>query len=288
VTGRESIRYGWCSVARASSDPRRVASLSEAWHGAFWEQGERMDRQQNPQPWTARAGTAPVIVASAPVEARAAFITRTYLHLLLAIVAFTMLEVLWFVTPVANGVFRAMSTSRFVQLAMIGAFIGVGYLADRWARTSTSKGMQYAGLGLFVAAESVLFLPLIGTALMLGAQGEPGILSKAAVITLMMFSSLTGVVFVTRKDFSFLRGVLLFGGLAALGLVVVSLLFGFSLGMFFSYAMVVLACGYILYDTSNVMLHYRTNQHVAAALALFASVMLLFWYVLRILIDRRR
>jgi FtsH-binding integral membrane protein len=52
--------------------------------------------------------------------------------------------------------------------------------------------------------------------------------------------------------------------------------------------MIALACGYILYDTSNVMQRYRTNQHVAAALALFAAVMLLFWYVLRILLDKRR
>jgi FtsH-binding integral membrane protein len=99
---------------------------------------------------------------------------------------------------------------------------------------------------------------------------------------------LTGIVFVTRKDFSFMRGALMLAGLSAFGLAVLSMLFGFSLGLFFSYAMVALACGYILYDTSNVMLHYRTNQHVAAALALFAAVMLLFWYVLRILIARRR
>ena len=66
------------------------------------------------------------------------------------------------------------------------------------------------------------------------------------------------------------------------------MLFGFTLGIMFSYVMVALACGYILYDTSNVMQHYRTSQHVAASLALFASVMLLFWYVLRIVMDKRR
>jgi FtsH-binding integral membrane protein len=99
---------------------------------------------------------------------------------------------------------------------------------------------------------------------------------------------LTGIVFVTRKDFVFLRSALMFGGLAAFGLCIVSLLFGFTLGLFFSYTMVALACGYILYDTSNVMLRYRTNQHVAASLALFAAVMLLFWYVLRIFLSRRR
>lgn len=245
-----------------------------------------MDTQSNRSSWSVQ--TARDAAGAAPADARAAFITRTYLHLLGAIVAFILLEVLWFSTPVAGWLFAAMAKGRGVQLLMLVAFIGVGYLADRWARASTSPGMQYAGLGIFVFAESVLFVPLIGMALMLGAQGEPGILSKAALISLMMFASLTGVVFVTRKDFSFLRGILMFGGLAAIGLLLFSMLFGFSLGMFFSYAMVALACGYVLYDTSNVLLHYRTNQHVAAALALFASVMLLFWYVLRILIDRRR
>jgi hypothetical protein len=85
-----------------------------------------------------------------------------------------------------------------------------------------------------------------------------------------------------------MRGALMLAGVSAFGLAVLSMLFGFTLGLFFSYAMVALACGYILFSTSNVMLHYRTNQHVAAALALFAAVMLLFWYVLRILMDRRR
>jgi len=66
------------------------------------------------------------------------------------------------------------------------------------------------------------------------------------------------------------------------------MIFGFSLGVWFSGAMVILAGGYILYYTSNVMLHYRTDQYVAAALALFSSVALLFWYVLRIFMSSSR
>ena len=227
------------------------------------------------------------IVAQASAEERSAFITRTYLHLLLAIVAFTVLEVFWFATPVAAFMINLMTVGRFAWLIVIGGFIGTSYLADRWARSSTSLGMQYAGLGLYTVAQSIMFLPMIGMAWIVGARGEEGLLSKAVLITLAMFVALTGIVFVTRKDFSFMRGILMLAGFAAMGLVVLSILFGFSLGMFFSYAMIAFACGYILYDTSNVMLHYRTSQHVAAALALFASVMLLFWYVLRILLGRR-
>ena len=90
------------------------------------------------------------------------------------------------------------------------------------------------------------------------------------------------MVLVTKKDFSFLRMGLALAGLLALGLIVAAILFGFELGVLFSLAMVGLASGYIVYYTSNVLHHYRTDQHVAAALSLFASIALMFWYILRL------
>ena len=104
---------------------------------------------------------------------------------------------------------------------------------------------------------------------------------------LLPFSALTAAVFITRKDFSFLRTFLVFGGFAAMGLILVAIVFGLHLGAFFLYAMIALACGYILYDTSNVLHHYRIGQHVAASLALFASVALLFWYLVQLFMSRR-
>lgn len=228
-------------------------------------------------------------VAQASVDDRAAFMVRTYLHLLGAIVAFVALETLWFVTPVANLMFSVLGQSgRFGWLAVMAGFMGASWIAQRWAESDTSRGMQYAGLALYTAAESLVFVPLIGMALMVAAEGgDASILPRAALVTLAMFGSLTGVVLITRKDFSFLRSVLYFGAIAGLITIVASIAFGFSLGNVFSYLMIALACGYILFHTSNVLLHYRTDQHVAAALALFASVALLFWYVLRIFLSRR-
>ena len=236
--------------------------------------------------WAAGARAA----AQASSADRARFITRTYLHLVAAIGVFAALELLWFATPLAQAMFSVLAQGRFAWLIFMAAFVGVSYLANHWALNSVSKTKQYLGLGLYTVAESILFVPLIGLALVAGSgpDGDAGILPKAMLITLTLFGGLTGVVFITRKDFSFLRSVLLFGGFAALGLAFASAIFGFTLGMAFSYAMIALACGYILYDTSNVLQHYRTDQYVGAALALFAAVMLLFWYVLRILLDRRR
>src|SRR5207253_2644039 len=110
------------------------------------------------------------------------------------------------------------------------------------------------------------------------------IIPTAGLATVTVFVGLTAVVFLTGKDFSFLRTALWLGGLVAMGFVLGAILIGFSLGLVFSVAMVALASGYILYDTSNVMHHYRIGQHVAAALALFASVALLFYYIVRIIL----
>lgn len=70
--------------------------------------------------------------------------------------------------------------------------------------------------------------------------------------------------------------------------IVGSLAFGFTLGTFFSVAMVAVAGASILYDTSNVLLRYPEDRYVGASLQLFASVALMFWYILRIFMSSRR
>jgi uncharacterized protein len=226
----------------------------------------------------------PIVVATAGVDERAAFLTRTYTHLAAAIIGFVALEAVLVNSPAADWMLQFVGSSRFAWLVVLGGFMLMGYVANKWAVSATSMNVQYAGLSLYVVAESVIFLPLLAIA----ARLEPGVIPKAGVVTVVLFGGLTGVVFVTRKDFSFLRGVLGVAGLCALGLIVAGLLFGFSPGLWFTVAMIGLACGYVLYYTSNVLHHYRTDQHVAASLALFAAIALLFWYVLQLFLSRRR
>jgi len=102
-------------------------------------------------------------------------------------------------------------------------------------------------------------------------------------LTLLGFAGLTGIAFYTRKDFSFLHTVLMWGGFAALGLIVAGSVFGFELGTFFSVGMVAFAGAAVLYDTSNVLHHYPVDRYVAAALELFSSVALMFWYILSLI-----
>jgi FtsH-binding integral membrane protein len=227
-----------------------------------------------------------VLAIDAPAAERADFIKKTYLHLGGAVLLFVLLEWALIRSPWAKPMVQTMLGSRFSWLFVLGAFMGVSYVAEAWARNSSSLGMQYAGLGLYVVAETVIFLPLLYIAVYF--VKDPNLIPTAGLITGVVFVGLTAAVFLTGSDFSWMRQALTMAGFAALGVIAASLIFGFSLGLLFSAAMVILASGYILYYTSNVMNHYPIGSHVAAALALFSAVALLFWYVLRILMDRRR
>jgi FtsH-binding integral membrane protein len=117
--------------------------------------------------------------------------------------------------------------------------------------------------------------------------GDANVLLKSGIVTLGLFLGITATVFITRSDFSFLGPILAIGGFTALGFIVASAIFGFSLGSVFAFVMVAFAGTAILYETSNVLHRFNTNQHVAAALTLFAAIALLFWYLLTIFSSRR-
>jgi len=225
------------------------------------------------------------VVSDSPEEARAEFIRKTYGHLAGAIALFIVLEGLFLSMGLGPLALNLIGANRFGWLLVMGAFVGVSWIAERWASNGSSQGMQYAGLGLYVLGESIIFLPLITLAVAL--TNDFSLLIQAGFITGAMVLGISAVALTTKKDFSFLGGFLKIGGFVALGLIVASFLLPISLGLWFSAAMVVFASGSILYNTSNLVHRYQPGQHVAAALSLFASVALLFWYVLRILMSRR-
>lgn len=219
-------------------------------------------------------------VSALPAAARAEFIRKTYFHLAMAILGFIALEY-WLVRqPFAYQMVRTM-TNGMNWLIVLGAFMVVGWIADRMAYNSTSRGMQYFGLTLYVAVEAVIFLPILFIA---SNFVKSDVLTPALIVTALLFTGLTFVALTTRRDFSMLGGILKIGFFVALGVIIAGMAFGFTLGLWFSGAMVLLASGSILYTTSRIIREYDDDQYVGAALALFAGVALLFWYILQIFI----
>lgn len=220
-----------------------------------------------------------------PTE-RAKFIQKTYMHLAGAVGAFILFEVFLFQTGIAAALTSLVGAGgRVGWLVILGAFMLLGWLSRSLAAQADSVSTQYMGLGLYVVIEALIFAPLLFIA---ANFSDSSVIPTAAILTLTMFAGLTAIVFISRKDFSFLGGILTIGGFVALGVIICAAIFGFTLGLFFSLIMVAFASAAILYDTSKVLHNYTLNQHVAASLELFASVALLFWYVLQVVMSLSR
>ncbi|HIP94714.1 MAG TPA: permease [Leucothrix sp.] len=221
------------------------------------------------------------IVANAAETERASFIKKTYVHLAGAIAAFAIIESLLIKSGVALSFMGMLSGSKWSWLIVLGAFMLVSTVANNWAHSGISREKQYMGLGLFVIAEAVIFMPLIYMAV----ARAPDVLQNAVVVTAALVGGLTFTAFSTKINFSFMGRFLMIGGFIAMGLIVASMLFGFSLGLWFSGAMILFAAASVLYSTSNIIHEYHTEQHVAASLSLFSSVGLLFWYILQFMMS---
>jgi len=220
---------------------------------------------------------APVALGS--VEDRSEFIWKCYAHVVVAILAFAGIEAYLLTSGIAEKIAQPMLESWWLVL---GAFIIGGWGASHAAHRVQSTGAQYAALAFFVFLEAMIFSPMIYIASIV----QPDAIDSAAGVTLFGCAGLIAVAMITRKDFSFLRGLLMWGGILALGGIFGSFIFGYSMGNWFSIAMIGLAGAAVLYDTSNILHHYPQDKYVAASLELFASIALMFWYVLRLFLSR--
>ena len=220
-------------------------------------------------------------VSSLAKEDQATFFRKTYAHIALAVLTFIIVETIFLNTPFIVE-FALSIASGWTWLLLLGGFMFITNFAQNMARNAVDRNKQYLAMLLFIIAEAFIFVPLIFIA-MYYSDGAASIIYQAALLTVSLFTGLTAVALLTKKDFSFLRTIITVGSYIALGLITAGILFGFNLGLWFSVGMIVLASGSILYQTSNIKNEYRADQYVAAALGLFASLMLFFWYILSIL-----
>ena len=223
-------------------------------------------------------------ITTVSTDQRVEFYKKTYLHVALGVLAFIIIEYLFLHSETIIKFTLSLTEGR-MWLLMLGGFMLATSYAEKMAIKSTSKNKQYLGYFIYIVAEAFIFVPILFIAVYY--MDGTDILKQATILTLSLFTGLSAVVLLTGKDFSFLRTALTVGGFVAMGLIAAGLIFGFNLGLWFSAGMIILAAISILYQTSNLVHKYRTDQYIAAALGLFASLMLLFWYILRILMSRK-
>jgi FtsH-binding integral membrane protein len=218
-------------------------------------------------------------VSELSVSDRSNFIWKCYAHVVGAIVVFAAIEVYLFQSGIAAAIAAPMMNN---WLMVIGAFMLASWGATHVAHRIESKNMQYAAFAFFVFVEALIFAPMLYMAYLM----EPGIIDSAAGVTILGCVGLVATAMITGKDFSFLRSMLVWIGMLAFVGIIGSVLFGFELGTWFSVAMIGFAGAAVLYDTSNIMHHYPQDKYVAASMALFASIAMMFWYILRLFMSR--
>ncbi|HMG41789.1 MAG TPA: Bax inhibitor-1 family protein [Acidimicrobiales bacterium] len=224
-------------------------------------------------------------VASLDEQSRADFVVKVYQHLGAALVAFVAFETLLINLGAARALYDFVSGSS-TWLLILGGFMIVNWLATSAAHDVLNPSRQYLGLFGMAAAEAVIFAPFLHYIFEIQGDGATTV-GVAAIITAVGFAALTAVALTTSRDLSFLRPMLIWAGVSALLLIVAAVLFGFELGVWFSVGMIALAGASILYQTQNIVRRYPAEAYVGAAVQLFASVMMLFWYVLRLVASRR-
>jgi modulator of FtsH protease len=146
-------------------------------------------------------------------------------------------------------------------------------------------GLNLAALFGFTTLTGVVISPLM----YIVAQRNPASIWQAGLLTVGIFGGLTLYVFVSRKDFSFLRGMLWTGLVVVIlaGLGNLFIVGSSALGFAVAAATLLLFAGFVLYDTSNIIRRYPTNEYVSGALALYLDAFNIFLALIRILNSSR-
>ncbi|MEP5255806.1 MAG: Bax inhibitor-1 family protein [Winogradskyella arenosi] len=225
-----------------------------------------------------------LLIGEIPDVERMAFYKKTYAHVAAGVLVFILFEYLLLQSETVVEFMLSM-TQGYKWLIMLGGFMLATNYAENMALKTTDKSKQYLAYAIYIFFEALIFVPMLFIAAFYMESG-PEILNQAAIVTLALFTGLSAVVLLTKKDFSFLKTGLTIGFFIAIGIIIAGTIFGFNLGLWFSAGMCLLAGGSILYQTSNLVKKYGVEDYIPAALGLFASLMLLFWYVLSILMSR--
>ncbi len=139
-------------------------------------------------------------------------------------------------------------------------------------------GINFAALLVFGAITGMAISPLVG---MVAAKSGT-LVTQAFFTTAVAFVSLTAYTFISRRDFSFLKGFVWVGLISIIVLGLSNYFFFESslLALGISGMGVLLFSAFILYDTSNILRDYPNNEYISAALTLYLDVFLLFQHVL--------
>lgn len=217
----------------------------------------------------------PLTAAEASLDERVAFIRKVYALFFVGILFAVGGVVLGFAFPPL--MIAAAQHPWIMLILMIGGVMGTEAVRH-------VPRVNVLALFGFTTFTGVMISPLL---YIIGRTNPVSIL-QAGVLTVGIFGGLTAYVFISNRDFSFLRGMVTVGLIVIVLGGLLNILFVGSLGLGFALAVatLLLFAGFVLYDTSNIIRRYPTNEYVSGALSLYLDALNMFLALLRIL-NRR-
>jgi uncharacterized protein len=206
---------------------------------------------------------------------------RVYARLVAGVAAFVLIETYLFTSGLAVAITEFVFSTSW--LLILGGFMIVSWLSNSLAMRASSPAAEWGGYLLLVAANALIFAPM----LVIAELQVPGTVAAAGQYAVGGFVILSVIAHRSARDFTWLGATLRWFGVLALVAIVLAVLTGSALGTWFSLAMIGFAGAAILYETQVILRETPPGRETAAAMALFSSLALLFWYVLRLLMDRR-
>jgi FtsH-binding integral membrane protein len=220
----------------------------------------------------------PTMSAAELAQLRTSLVWRTYALLFLGLLvsaAGALTTMLY--RPLLIAVVENIWVALLVELGLV-------IVAGRVAHRSPWNKLAYFA---FTLVSGLTLGPVV---LLYTIQSGSGLVLQAFSMTALIFAILSGVVFVTKLNFDFLKVGLL---MALLTMVIggaLNLFFFKSdlASLFFACMGVIVFSGYILFDTSRMLRYPHALTPTIMALQLYLNVVNLFLSLLRILGGRRR
>ena len=225
------------------------------------------------------------VVAQASLDERLGFLRRVYGWMTAALVVAGAGAAISIEMGLAESLARAGMGAHIVVLL---GWMGLAYVLQKVRHVPTVNVLAFAAYALFtgfVISDIVWFALFYAQYL---GHNAGFFIYQAMGLTAITFGALTTYAFFTKRDFSFLRGLLFVGLIAMIGIGLMAWLFNFASNTFaigFSFLGVMIFSGYVLYDTQQIVKNYPSNEHVAAAMQLFLDFVLLFVYILNLLMS---
>lgn len=205
------------------------------------------------------------------------FYKKIYAHLGAYILGFIFVSTIFYEMGIGYKILDAIEESKLYWLLMLGGFWGVTWLGDHFSDNPVD-GLPYAGPAIIILAEAIIFSPLFAWV----NYYHNGVLDNAIFASIVIVGAMIFAVHQSKANFEPLGAILKVGSIVGLAFIVAAIIFDFSLGAVFSWIMLALAGGYVLYDTSKIIHEYEKDQYILASTRLLMSSLFFFWYVIRI------